>query len=255
MHFGSHLSKMRRSRHWSQEELAERAGLSQRHLSFLETGRSQPGERSLRKLTEALALKGWEHRALFQSLAPIGESGKERSHTNEFIGDIVERISVWPAYAFQPDGTLLSTNKALDRLLAIAAPGEDLWRVTAPASGPNIYDLVFHPRGLVRWLENPAKALPETLRRLRIEAAHDPAILPALNRIEAYPSAETWQSHGEIPPQVLIERYRIAERQLAIISVLSHLASSGELELDQLRIESFVPADQSSERLITELCS
>jgi hypothetical protein len=49
------------------------------------------------------------------------------------------------------------------------------------------------------------------------------------------------------------ERYRIGGEVLAIISVLSHLASPGELSLDELRIESFVPADIDSERFVMRL--
>ena len=66
--------------------------------------------------------------------------------------------------------------------------------------------------------------------------------------MEAYPSARIEPQPGMLPPSVLIERYRIGGEVLAIISVLSHLASPGELSLDELRIESFVPADIDSER-------
>jgi transcriptional regulator with XRE-family HTH domain len=253
MTFGLTLARLRRARGWSQEALALRAGLSQRHVSFLETGRARPGQGSLAKLAQALALKAWEQRALLQTIAPLASEPAAGMPDAALVTALIERFSLWPAYAFRPDGSLVGTNASLRALLGWASPDEDLWRVTAPSGGPNIYDLVFHPRGLIRWMENPEQVIPETLRRLRIEAVHAPSLLPALHRMEAYPSARIEPQPGMLPPSVLIERYRIGGEVLAIISVLSHLASPGELSLDELRIESFVPADIDSERFVMRL--
>lgn len=250
MAFGSALARLRRSRSWSQEELAHRAGVSQRHLSFLETGRSLPGQRSLRRLIEALALRGWEQRTLLEALAPSPLAICAPTEDDALIAHLTERLSLWPAYAFRPDGTLLFANRAITALLAWAAPGENLWQMTAPPGGANVYDLALHPNGLVRWMDNPGDVVPETIRRLRIEAASDPTIIPVVKRVEAYPAAKTASRSEALPPLVLIERYRIGERVLSVIPVVSHLASPGEIELDRLRIEIFVPADSENEKII-----
>lgn len=249
MTFGQKLAARRRARGWSQEALAHRAGLSQRHISFLETGRSQPGSHSLSKLMRAMALKGWEHRELLASLSPDGFPDESRVHDNMFVSGLVERMTPWPAYAFEPDGSLVATNEAMRRLIRWASLTEDLWEITAPPNGPNIYDLVFHPRGLICWLANPELVLPETLRRLRVDASHHQSIETTLKRIEAFQSIKHY-GVSDIPPPVLIEKYQIEGDILSITSVLSHLASAGELFLDLLRIESFVPADDASEALL-----
>ena len=178
MEFGPTLARYRRSRSWSQEVLAHRAGVSQRHLSFLETGRSLPGQRSLRRLIEALALRGWEQRALLEALAPTPLQDCAPAPDGASIAHLGERLSPWPAYAFQPDGTLLLANQALTKMLAWAAPGDDLWQTTAPPVGANVYDLALHPDGLVRWMDNPSEVVSKTIRRLRIEAASDLTIMP-----------------------------------------------------------------------------
>lgn len=250
MAFGSALARLRRSRGWSQEALAHRAGLSQRHLSFLETGRSLPGQRSLSSLSAALALRGWEQRLLMAALAPSALPPPAIPHDQGLIEHLTQRLTPWPAYAFRPDGTLAFANRAITELLAWAAPGEDLWQDTAPPAGPNVYDLALHPGGLIRWMENPEEVVPETIRRLRIEAASDPTIVPVVERIEAFPAAMAARKVDTLPPSVLIERYRIGGRVLSVIPVVSHLASPGEIELDRLRIEIFVPADLESERII-----
>lgn len=250
MLFGSTLADLRRRRGWSQQELALRAGLSQRHISFLETGRSRPGQHSLRKLADALALRGWEQSALFGTLAPAAGLETPRSPDRHFITDLMNRFSRWPAYIFHPDGSLVAANAAMRVLLGRAAGGEDLWRATAPPTGPNIYDLVFHPDGLLRWMVNPQEVIPETLRRLRVQAAHEAALSPVVRRMENYPSARKWATLELPPPSLLIERYRVHNDVLSIVSMLSHFASPGELELDMLRLESFVPADSASEKLL-----
>lgn len=250
MAFGSALARLRRSRSWSQEELAHRAGISQRHLSFLETGRSLPGQRSLRRLIEALALRGWEQRTLLEALAPSAAPVRAPAPDGALIAHLTERLSPWPAYAFLPDGTLLLANRAMARMLEWGAPGEDLWLITAPPEGANVYDLALHPEGLARLMDNPEDVVPETIRRLRIEATSDPAIMRVLQRVEAYPSAKIASQSEALPPLVLIERYRIGERVLSVIPIVSHIASPGEMELDRLRIEIFVPADAQSEELM-----
>lgn len=253
MDFGSNLARIRRSRGWSQLELSLRSGISQRHISFLETGKSQPGDRSISKLSKALALTGWEQRTLLKPLAPTDSSQLKRAPDTKLIEEVMTRMCPWPSYAFKLDGTLLATNSALANLLRSASPDQDLWQTTASPTGPNIYDLVFHPTGLLRWMENPKEVLPETLRRLRIEASSDSALESTLKRIESYPSARSISLMNEIPPPVLVERYKVDTRAFSIISIISHLASPGEIELDHLRIESFVPADKASEAVISEI--
>jgi hypothetical protein len=110
--------------------------------------------------------------------------------------------------------------------------------------------LRFAPDGLMRWMDNPGEVVPETIRRLRIKAASDPMIMPVVKRVEAYPAAEAAIRSDALPPLVLIERNRIGERMLCGIPVVSHLTSPGEIELDRLRIEVFVPADVESEAII-----
>jgi transcriptional regulator with XRE-family HTH domain len=250
MTFGNALARFRRDRGWSQEALALRAGLSQRHVSFLETGRAKPGDRSLRQLVAALALRGWEQRSLLATLAPAASPEVGPTHDPALIVELVERLSRWPTYAYRPKGSLVAANRAMQHLLMRAASDEDLWQATAPPDGPNIYDLALHPNGLTRFMLNPDEVVPETLRRLRIEAAVDPALLAVIRRLEAYPVARAAAAAPSVPPPVLIEHYALGNSVLSVISIVSHLASPGEFDLAALRIETFVPADATSEAIL-----
>ena len=101
---------------------------------------------------------------------------------------------------------------------------------------------------------NSETVIPETLRRLRIEASHKPALASAIQRFEAYPSV---QKHGSAlgdPPALLEEAYRMPGGQtLRVISVLSSIASPGEVDLASLRIENVVPADEASVSILSSL--
>ena len=254
MEFGIALAQLRRARGWSQEELAHKAQISQRHVSFLETGRSKPGQAALAKLTRALALKGWEQRTLMRSLTDTPKAPDKSAGQAALPPGFLERLSHWPACTFQADGSLVQSNAALDALLHYAGGGENLWAATSGDGNRNLYDLTLHPRGLVRWMVNPETVIPETLRRLRIEASHKPELNSAIKRFEAYPSV---QQHGAglgDPPALLEEAYRMPGGQtLRVVSVLSSIASPGEVDLASLRIESFVPADEASVQILNSL--
>jgi transcriptional regulator with XRE-family HTH domain len=254
MDFGIVLARLRRARGWSQEELAHKAELSQRHVSFLETGRSQPGQTALAKITKAMGLKGWEQRSLMRSLTKEPDLERPAKIEASLPDGFLERLSIWPACTFRPDGSLVQSNTALDALLAYAGGGEDLWTETAANGVPNLYDLVFHPKGLIRWMINPEVVIPETLRRLRIEACHKVALAEALKRFEAYPCVQQCGQGLSDPPALLEEAYRMpGEQTLTVVSVLSSIASPGEYDLASLRIESFVPADEVSIQILSSL--
>ena len=254
MDFGIALARLRRARGWSQEELALKAQLSQRHVSFLETGRSKPGQAALAKLTRAMALKGWEQRSLLRSLTDAPDVPRPMNAAAALPDGFLERLSIWPACTFKPDGALVQSNTALDALLDYAGGGEDLWAATSVDGVRNLYDLTLHPHGLVRWMVNPEIVIPETLRRLRIEASHKSALGSAIQRFEAYPSVQEHGAGLSDPPALLEEAYRMpGGRTLRVISVLSSIASPGEVDLASLRIESFVPADEASVQILSSL--
>ena len=76
--FGDHLRQWRRRRQLSQEALADRANLSPRHLSFLETGRANPSREMVLRLAERLD-SGVESDLLLAGLADVAEGTRSES--------------------------------------------------------------------------------------------------------------------------------------------------------------------------------
>ena len=166
----------------------------------------------------------------------------------------LERLSVWPTCTFKSDGSVVESNSALNALLRHVSGGRDLWADTAYKGQANLFDLTFHPEGLIQWMVNPEAVIPETLRRLRIEASRNANLASALSRFEAYPCVQEMGAGLSDPPPLLEEISRMpGDKTLRMISVLSSIASPGEYDLASLRIETFVPADEASVQILSSL--
>lgn len=193
--FGLTLARYRRAARLSQEELGLRCDLSQRHISFLETGRSQPGNGALRKLVGGLGLSGSEAAALLAAAGlraarrPLRWDDMAMAPIRASLDRMLIKHEPWPSYVFAADGTVLQRNAGIDDLLDWLSPGVCLWRLTGPDGRPNIFDLSLHPSGVVQWLSKPALTVPHILRRLRRAARDDAGARRTLARVCRYPAA------------------------------------------------------------------
>jgi transcriptional regulator with XRE-family HTH domain len=108
--FASELRRWRTSRRWSQLELALRAGTTQRHLSFMEQGRSRPGRAMVVRLAESLELSLRERNALLLSAgyAPIFKESRLDDEALRPIREALERVLdghlPYPAVLVRPFG-------------------------------------------------------------------------------------------------------------------------------------------------------
>jgi transcriptional regulator with XRE-family HTH domain len=153
--FASELRRWRRSRRISQLELALRAGTTQRHVSYVEQGRSRPGRTMVLRLAESLELSLRERNALLLTAgyAPVFAE----SRLDDALGpvrDALHRILAghmpYPAVVAGPGGRLVAANAATDVLTEGAAPD-----LLAPPV--NVLRLAVHPDGMGPRVENLAE--------------------------------------------------------------------------------------------------
>ena len=145
MEFGDHLKQWRSHRHMSQMDLALEAGISSRHLSFLETGRARPSEGMIIRICEALELPFKIQNELFGAagFAPRYLSAEREGVAGlpplirDTLHMILERHVPWPAVAFNADHDILVANVGFMGL------AEALGIPIAP--GVNILALVLEP--------------------------------------------------------------------------------------------------------------
>ena len=126
--FAHELRRWRSARRWSQLELALRAGTTQRHLSFMEQGRSAPGRTMVVRLAETLELSLRERNALLLAAgyAPVFPESRLDDEALQAVREALEGILVghlpYPAAVVGPSGDLVVANTAIEVLVAGAAP-------------------------------------------------------------------------------------------------------------------------------------
>jgi len=249
--FASELRRWRGSRRWSQLELALRAGTTQRHLSFMEQGRSTPGRTMVVRLAESLELSLRERNALLLAAGYVPLFSESRLDdavlrpVREALDGILEGHLPYPAVIVRPYGELVAANAALEVLTAGAAP-----ELLEPPV--NVLRLALHPEGMARRVENLAEWARHVLESLRAQAMRspDPRLDAFLAELEGYvpPMAPGPDHLGFAVPL----RLRCAEGELRLITTLTSFATAVDITLAELHLEAFLPADDATARILRD---
>ncbi|MFD0539067.1 helix-turn-helix domain-containing protein [Actinomadura luteofluorescens] len=238
--FARDLRDWRTRRRVSQLELAIRADTTQRHLSFLEQGRSRPGRAMVVRLAESLELPLRERNGLLLAAgyAPVyAESGldaPELGPVREALDRILDGHMPYPAVVVRPYGELVAANPALGVLTEGAAPA----LLEPPV---NVLRLALHPDGMARRVENLAEWGRHITGSLRDEARRvpDPALTEFVEELDGYlPPVE---SPGEHLGFAVPLRLRVPEGELRLITTLTSFATAVDVTLSELRLEAFLP--------------
>ncbi|WP_308250671.1 helix-turn-helix domain-containing protein [Nonomuraea rhizosphaerae] len=167
--FAKELRRWRSSRRVSQLELANRAGTTQRHLSFMEQGRSHPGRGIVVRLAESLELSLRERNGLLLAAgyAPLfpepGLDDAMLKPVREALDDILDGHLPYPAVVVRPYGELVAANAAFAVLTEGVA--EELLRPPV-----NVLRVALHPRGMALRVLNLADWGRHIVESLRSEA-------------------------------------------------------------------------------------
>jgi transcriptional regulator with XRE-family HTH domain len=247
--FAGELRRWRSSRRWSQLELALRAGTTQRHLSFIEQGRSRPGRTMVVRLAESLGLSLRERNALLLAagFAPIFPESRLDDEALRPVREALERILEghlpYPAVIVRPYGELVLANTAVAVLTAGAAP-----ELLEPPF--NVLRLAVHPDGMGSRVENLAEWGRHIVGGLRARAAFspDPRLDAFAAELEGYLPA-TSPGAGDLGFAVPL-RLRTDEGELRLITTLTSFATAVDITLAELHLEAFLPADAASAQIL-----
>src|SRR5690349_7531077 len=169
--FGEELRAWRQRRHLSQLELATEVDISTRHLSFMETGRSQASRAMVLRLAEQLKVPLRERNDLLiaAGFAPMYASRAYSDPSFDRVRDAVNLIlkghEPYPALLVDRHWTLVSANRAAQAFMA----GVDAELLKPPV---NVLRMSLHPKGNAPGIVNLAEWRAHVLSRL----AHDVAI-------------------------------------------------------------------------------
>jgi transcriptional regulator with XRE-family HTH domain len=248
---GTLIRDWRQLRRLSQLDLALEAEISQKHLSFIESGRSQPSRDMVLLLAETLGVPLRERNGLLLAAgyAPVYleralEDPALRA-AKTAIDLVLRGHEPYPALAVDRHWTLLAANTAVAPLIGLAAEAELL---RPPV---NVLRLSLHPGGLAPHIVNLAEWRSHIVARLRqqIRATADPILAELLSELLAYPApaVPARRSHAPEPegePGIVVPlQLRLGDRLLAFISTTTVFGTPVDITLSELALETFFPAN------------
>jgi transcriptional regulator with XRE-family HTH domain len=256
---GPLLRKWREQRRLTQMELALDAGISARHLSFVETGRSKPGRTMLLAVTERLAIPYRERNEILLA-AGYAPAFQERSLEDPALSpvrDALDRILAahepYPGIAFDRGWNLVAANAAMSSIAERVDVDPSL--LEPPV---NVLRVGFHPRGLAPYIANLAHWRSHFLRRLsqQIAVTRDSELSALLRELSDYPSGD-----GETATQREIEasdflgpvRVRATDGgEWSFFGMFASFDTPFEVTTSELALELLFPADQITQRAFTK---
>ncbi|MET3425996.1 transcriptional regulator with XRE-family HTH domain [Actinoplanes tereljensis] len=237
---GELLREWRTTRRMSQLELSTEAGVSARHLSFVETGRAHPTRDMILRLAERLGVPLRQQNELLRAggFAPAHPesslSGPPLAAVLASLRDVLSGHQPYPALLVDRHWTMIDANAAVAPLIAGCAG----WLLEPPV---NVLRLSLHPEGMAPRIRNLPEWRTHVLHRLDQQAAHlaDPKLRELHAELAAYPGGAS-----ATRPTGLVVPLRFDD--LSFFSVTSVLGTPLDVTLAELAIESFLPADEST---------
>jgi transcriptional regulator with XRE-family HTH domain len=253
---GDMLREWRTRRRRSQMDLALHVGVSTRHLSFIETGRSRPSPAMLEALSGALEvpLRDRNHLLLAAGYAPryaaraLDDAGMQR--VRSALDRLLHAHEPYPALVLDRQWNVVLANHSATALVA---------GLPDPLRHPelNVFRASLHPQGLASLTENFADwagYLLQTLRR-SVVSSGDAAMAALEQEVLAYPGVAALAS--TTPADALAEApllvpcvLQLPQGRLSMFTTLTTFGTPRDITLDELSIELFYPADDSTEILL-----
>lgn len=240
---GQMLRQWRERLRLSQLDLAGRAEISTRHLSFVETGRSMPSREMVVRLAEHLNVPLRERNQLLVAAgyAPVYTENALDSPALSVLREAVHSVLVghepYPAVALDRRWNMVDANAGI----AVLAEGVDPDLLTAPA---NVIRATLHPAGMAPRILNLGQWREHLLGRLQRQLAitQDDELAELYDEVRGYPGDDRPApvDSGEVACPL---RVRHGDRELTFISTVTTFGTPLDITVSELTIESFLPAN------------
>ncbi|WP_262273377.1 helix-turn-helix domain-containing protein [Microvirga yunnanensis] len=246
-HVGDYLREWRQRRRLSQMDLALDAEISTRHLSFLETGRSQPSREMVLLLAEKLDMPLRERNIMLVSagFAPVYS---QRSLDDPALASMRQAVDLvlkghdpYPALAVDRHWSLVSANDALVSLIGDVDPA----LMKPPV---NVLRLSIHPAGLARRIVNFTEWRNHLVHRLhhQVDTTGDAVLAALIEELRSYPTpdaARAQKANHDYAGIVVPLQIQSGEGLLTLFSTTTIFGTPVDVTLSELAIEAFFPAD------------
>ncbi len=249
------LKTWRQKRRLSQLELALSACVSQRHISFLESGRAKPSRSMILQLSETLEVplrerNDWLTAAGF---APVFKArpldDPQMNQVMNAVRMMLKNHEPFPAVAIDRGWNIRMANAPFEMLNAML--GADLWQRLGGMER-NLMRLFFHPNGIQPFVTNWRAIAPLLWHRAQreAEALGGQEMKLVLTELNPYQDADTlWAAEdAALVPVLPLEVAKDGVR-ISLFTVIATFGTAQDVTADELRIESFFPADAATEKL------
>lgn len=260
--FANILKQARNTKRWSQLELALRLSVSQRHISFVESGRAKPSRELLLAWLQELQVPLMvQNCALLQAgFAPEWSQASldspDLALVNAALIQLIQAHDPMPAFCIDAAWNIVHINRGALNLVSCLLP----WTKSSLTSGQafNLLDLLAHPEGLAKQILNLEEVGPAFLFQLRQEANLNPAISEKVQALEAriivlIGAKALEQAIPISAAPVLTTYYASPLGELAFFSMLSTFGSPQNISLASLRVEHLFAANQATQALMKQL--
>jgi transcriptional regulator with XRE-family HTH domain len=243
------LREWRTMRRLSQLELSLQSGVSARHLSYVETGKSQPSREMIDRLADTLELPLRERNSLLVAggyapkYAERPLSTPELALVREAIDLILKHQDPYPAFVFNRHLDMVLANDAAIRLFQYLCGG---------ARHRNVLHQVFDPADVRPFIANWEEVAGGLIKHLHHVIATSPSDARArdlLREALGYPDVPTrWRTPelGTAPPPLLTVVFRKGEQELRFFSTIATFGTPRDVTLEELHIECDFPADAAT---------
>jgi transcriptional regulator with XRE-family HTH domain len=246
---GALVRSWREQRHLSQLDLATEAEISQKHLSFIESGRAAPSREMVITLADHLDVPLRERNALLLAAGfaplyrdrPLDDPALVQARAT--IDQLLKAHEPYPALTVDRHWTLVAANGAVTPLIA----GVDPDLVKPPL---NVVRLSLHPRGLAPLIVNLGEWRNHLIERLRRQhrITCDRAIEALLKEVSAYPGGpqRKLEAASQQDAVVVPLRLRTHGGVLSFLSTITVFGTAVDISLSELSLEAFYPADEAT---------
>lgn len=258
--FSSLLREWRQKRRWSQLDLALTSGVSQRHISFLESARANPSRAMILQLSEALDVP-LRTRNLWLTAAGFAPLYRTRALDDPQMAPVIGAVRMmlaahepFPALALDRAWNVLMANRPFEALVGML--GADVWaRVGSPASAStnrNLMRLFFHPNGIRQLITNWPAVGPLLWQRATREAQAlgGEDMQAVLADLAPFQEPDIlWSAMDSAIVPVVPFSLAAGDQALSLFAVIATFGTAQDVTTDELRIETLFPADAATEAL------
>lgn len=243
---GALLRYWRQERGKSQLDLSMDTGISQRHLSFVESGRSSPSRDFLSVVSDALNIPLRERNALLlaSGFAPQYSEQSMDARQMAVVTQAVDRMlrqhEPHPALVLDRYWNVVRTNEAAPRFFGSFI---DLEKRPKPR---NLLDLMFDPMGMRPFVEEWERVGAGLLQRVRREAVgqvFDAKLQDLIGRLRQYPGVATLKRSPAPQSPVLPIVFRLGEQRFSYFSLITTVGTPQCITAQELRVECMFPTD------------